>query len=219
MEKDYLVEFNKDIKPLIITFGGISGGMQGPLFEFKKFLSKNIDCHVIFIRDTNQSWYHKGVIGFGENINEVKNNIREIINKINYSMIITIGGSMGGYAALLFGSLLPVNGIIAFGPQTFIDKDNIKKYKDNRFESQMENLYNNNNDDTYYDLSKLSFQNINVQIIYGSECDLDKIHAERMKNKNVIVTGECFGHGVVKNLRNNGMLVKIINDMIIDLKK
>ena len=39
-------------------------------------------------------------------------------------MIITIGGSMGGYAALLFGSLLPVNGIIAFGPQTFIDKDN-----------------------------------------------------------------------------------------------
>lgn len=219
MEKDYLVEFNKDIKPLIITFGGISGGIHGPLFEFKKFLSKNIDCHVIFIRDTNQSWYHKGVIGLGENINEVKNNIREIINKINYSMIITIGGSMGGYAALLFGSLLPVNGIIAFGPQTFIDKDNIKKYKDNRFESQMENLYNNNNDDTYYDLSKLSFQNINVQIIYGSKCDLDKIHAERMKNKNVIVTGECFGHGVVKNLRDNGMLVKIINDMIIDLKK
>ena len=40
-----------------------------------------------------------------------------------------------------------------------------------------------------------------------------------MKNKNVIVTGECCGHGVVKNLRDNGMLVKIINDMIIDLKK
>ena len=219
MKKDYLVEFNKDIKPLIIAFGGIGGGIQQPLFEFKKFLSKNIDCHVIFIRDTNRSWYHKGVIGFGKNINELKNNIKENINKINYSMIITIGGSMGGYAALLFGSLLPVNGIIAFGPQTFIDKDNRKKYKDNRWKSELKKLYNNNNDDTYYDLSKLSFQNINVQIIYGYDHDLDKIHAERMKNKNVIVTGECCGHAVAKNLRNNGMLDKIINDMIIDLRK
>jgi hypothetical protein len=218
MEKDYLVEFNKDIKPLIITFGGIGVKIHKPLFEFKKFLSKNIDCHVIFIKDTNQSWYHKGVIGLGENINEIKNNIKEIINKINYSMIITIGGSMGGYAALLFGSLLSVNGIIAFGPQTFIDKDNREKYKDNRWKSQIENIHNNY-DNTYYDLSKLSFQNINAQIIFGYDHRLDKIHADRMKNKNINVTGECCGHSVVKNLRDNGMLVKMINDMIVDLKK
>ena len=70
-----------------------------------------------------------------------------------------------------------------------------------------------------YDLSKLCFQNINVQIIYGYNHNLDKIHAERMKNKNVIITGKFGGHGVVKKLRDNGMLVKIINDMIIDLKK
>ena len=38
--KDYLVEFNKDIKPLIITFGGIGGGIHQPLVEFKNFLLK-----------------------------------------------------------------------------------------------------------------------------------------------------------------------------------
>jgi hypothetical protein len=224
MEKDYLVEFNNDIKPLIITFAGLYGGISQPLFEFKNFLLKNIDCHVIFIRDTNQLWYNNGAIGLGTNINELKNNIQEIINKINYSTIITIGGSMGGYAALLFGSLLPVNGIIAFGPQTFIDKYNRKKYKDFRWRSKIKNLYNNNNNNnnnhhTYYDLSKLSFQNINVKIIYGYDSVLDKKHAKRMKNKNIIVTGECGGHGIVKNLRDNGKLLKIIDNMIIDLKK
>jgi len=49
---------------------------------------------------------------------------------------------------------------------TFISKDNRKKYKNNRWKSQIKNLYSNNNNDTYYDLSKLSFQNIYVQIIY-----------------------------------------------------
>ena len=200
---------------MIITFGGLFGGIHQPLFEFKKFLSENIDCHLLFIKDTKQSWYHKGVIGLGENINEVKNNITDIINKINYSMIITIGASMGGYAALLFGSILPVNGILAFGPQTFIDKDNRKKYKDNTWKSKIEDIYCNS-DNTYYDLSKLSFQNINVQIIYGTDDKLDKIHAEIMeKNKNIIVTGECGGHNVIKKLRDNGMLLKMINDMIL----
>ena len=37
---------------------------------------------------------------------------------------------MGGYASLLFGHLLNVNGIISFGPQTFIFKDG---YPDNDY--------------------------------------------------------------------------------------
>ena len=216
MEKDYYIKFNKEIKPLIITFGGLGGdGMFQPLFEFKNFLLKNIDCHVILIRDSKQSWYHNGINGFGDNINELKNNIKEIIKKINYSIIITIGSSMGGYAALLFGNLLNVNGIIAFCPQTFIDKDNRKKYKDARWISQIANICDN----SYYDLSKLSFQNINVQIIYGRKNRLDKIHAKRMeKNKNIIVTGKPGGHTFVKILRDNCILLKIINDMIKELK-
>lgn len=74
------------------------------------------------------------------------------------------------------------------------------------------NIYNDH-DNTYYDLSKLSFQNINVQIIYGRSDGLDKIHAEK-----IMITGESGGHAVVKFLRDNGMLLKIINNMIRDLK-
>ena len=38
MEKDYLVEFNKDIKPLIITFGGIGGGIYKIFIDMNKFI-------------------------------------------------------------------------------------------------------------------------------------------------------------------------------------
>lgn len=214
IDNDYLIEFNDDRKPLIITFGGINGGICQPLFEFKNFLKKNIDCHVIFIRDTKQSWYHRGIIGFGDSINELKNNIKEIICKINYSKIITIGGSMGGYASLLFGNLLNVNAILAFSAQTFIDEYNRKKYNDNRWDKQIQKIHNDC-DNTYYDLSKLNFENINVQIFYGENDKLDKIHCERMKNnKNINV--KCYDgkHAVLKKLRDNGILLKIINDLI-----
>ena len=216
MDKDYLMEFNEDKKPLIITFGGIGGGISQPLFEFKNFLKKNINCHVIFIRDTKQSWYQRGVIGLGDNINEVTNNIKEIISKINYSKIITIGCSMGGYAALLFGNLLNVNSILAFSPQTFIGKYKRKKFNDNRYNKWIDKIHNDC-DNTYFDLSKLNFENINVQIIFGKNDNLDRIHAIQMRNKkNIKVIGEFGGHGVVRDLRNNGKLLIIINNIIRD---
>jgi len=37
---DYLICSDEKLKPLIITFGGISGGISTPLFEFKIFYKK-----------------------------------------------------------------------------------------------------------------------------------------------------------------------------------
>jgi esterase/lipase len=55
----------------------------------------------------------------------------EGIIKINkYDNICFIGNSMGGYAAILFGTLLNIDNIISFAPQTFIDKFNLFLYFD-----------------------------------------------------------------------------------------
>ena len=83
-EYDYLIDANEELKPLIISFGGISGQIYQPVFEFKRFLQNNVNCHFIFIKDTNQSWYHNGAIGLGESIIELKLNLLKIIKKINY---------------------------------------------------------------------------------------------------------------------------------------
>jgi len=211
---DYLVDCDKSLKPLIITFGGICGNISQPLFEFKTFLQKNIDCHFIYMRDSNQSWYHNGVLGLGDTIDELKQNIIKIIETINYSKIITIGSSMGGFASLLFGRFINVDGIISFSPQTFIDKCNRSIYNDSRWTNQIKKLYSNV-DEVHGDLLKLDFDGIKVYIIYGNKDELDKIHSERMRiKKNIIVSSYDGNHNVVRTLRDDGTLVKIINGMI-----
>lgn len=226
---DYLIFSDEKLKPLIITFGGISGGISTPLFEFKNFLQKNVDCHLLFIKDTKQCWYHNGARGLGKNINELKNNIINKIKTINYSKILTIGCSMGGYASLLIGKLIKADIILAFSPQTFIDQKNRNKYNDKRWIQQIKKVHSNFNN-TYFDLVKINFNNINkVHIIYGKNNMLDKIHSERLNINNkfntskfignkskIIIQAYDGGHNIVKKLRNNGLLIKIINNYIID---
>ena len=214
MKKDFLVENDETKKPLIITFGGIANGIGSPIFEFKNLLKENIDCHKIFIKDSNQSWYHKGANGLGNNINELKNDIEKLIEKINYSEIITIGASMGGYASLLFGSLLKVNSIISFVPQTFIDKETRKKHKDNRWSEQMKSVHENNQN--YYNLINLNFTNINTKIIYGKTDLLDTIHTKRMnKHKSIEIIKYNANHKTIfKELKKDNQLINIIKKSI-----
>ena len=212
-EEDYLIDSNDEIKPLIIAFGGISGGIYQPVFEFKNFLQKTVDCHFIFVKDTNQCWYHKGAIGLGNDIETVSHNLKNIINTINYSKVVTIGGSMGGFAALLFGSLLNVDGIISFSPQTFIDKESRKLHGDDRWSKQLKYVHKNFNR-IFFDLSNLKFNNIKVYSIYGKEDRLDKIHSEKLRSKGINISSYSGGHNVVKTIRDNGELIKIINDCI-----
>ena len=210
---DYLIDSNDVRKPLIIAFGGLSGNIFQPVFEFKNFLQKNVDCHFIFVKDTNQCWYHKGAIGLGNNIENVTQNLKNIIKKINYSKVVTIGGSMGGFAALLFGSLLNVDGIISFSAQTFIDKENRRLYDDDRWSKQIKYVHKNFQK-KYFDLSFLEFNNIKVYSIYGKDDRLDKIHSQKLKSKGINISSYSGGHNVVKTIRDNGELIKIINDCI-----
>ena len=116
---------------LIICFGGMGLKMGGILpFEFLNYLSKtykkNIDLY--FFIDKNQCWYHKGIDGITNNIDETVLYINSIIKKSNYKKILFMGVSSGGYASILFGSLCNVTNVIAFKPRTkLIDPIN-KKY-------------------------------------------------------------------------------------------
>ena len=177
-----------------------------PVYEFKNFLISNFKCHFIFIRDLNQRWY------LDDYIENSVNNIKTNINKINYSKIITIGVSMGGYASILFGTLLNVNYILAFCPQTFINFENRKKYNDTRWENIINKIYSKNINKNYYDLSLLDFsKNTNIKIFYGKLDKLDKIHSLYLNNKNNIIIKECEGdHSFIKILKVNNKLYDII---------
>lgn len=68
----------------------------------------------IFIRDIFKQWY---LAGINKNINSPKKLI-EFLKKETYGYkVITIGSSAGGYAAILYGSFINTQYILAFNPQ------------------------------------------------------------------------------------------------------
>jgi hypothetical protein len=56
-------------RPLLIAFGGIYGALGIPPFEFYS-LTKNIDVNKIYLRDLSQTWYHSGLPGLSDSIDE-----------------------------------------------------------------------------------------------------------------------------------------------------
>ena len=72
----------------------------------------------------------------------------------------------------------------------------------------------NNFSSEYFDLVNLRFTNIKVYSIYGQEDRLDKIHTERMRSNGINISSYSGGHNVVKTIRDNGELIKIINNCI-----
>ena len=92
--------------------------------------------------DPKQCWYHKGIEGISNNIDETTEDLKDKINKRDYKKIIFMGVSAGGYAAILFGSLCHVTKVISFIPR--------RKLKAKIVDKKYEKLKNIINTDTDY---------------------------------------------------------------------
>jgi len=211
LDNDIILDIKNDKLPLVIVFGSVLGnGLNIAPIEFQKYLNQNFNIHYIFIKDRYQVWYSNGIFGIGNSIDECIPKLKNIINNINYSKIITCGASMGAYGALIFGKLLNVDQILAFSPQIFLDKNTRKIYKDNRWEKNFNDIYKLNKL-KYSDLSKIDFSNIKkIELFVGKESKLDQIHILQLKKKeNMNLTIVNGGHIIVKGLKESGDL-KII---------
>lgn len=117
---------------LIVSFAG-HDHMFGliPRFIFLNFFEKHfsdIDRH--FYTDTRTCSYHKGIPNISNTIDETVAYLKEKIAP--YKKVIFLGVSSGGYAAILFGSLLGVSTVLAFIPQTIrnVQRNVEEKYRD-----------------------------------------------------------------------------------------
>ncbi|MCB9197835.1 MAG: hypothetical protein H6600_05200 [Flavobacteriales bacterium] len=213
--KGVLEDFNGH-KNLLVSFGGIQQGLGIPVFEFFNSIS-DIPCDKLFLRDFGQAWYQKGVDSKLDHIDEVINYIKDKITENKYDKICFLGNSMGGYAAILFGSIMNVDTVISFAPQTFIDRFHRKIYRDKRWQDQINKVYAfEKKRKDFFDLKKYLKKNrsykTQINIFYSPKDILDKKHAERLKTLNHIILNPIQegGHEVVKVLRNNGELRSLI---------
>tara|TARA_B100000927_G_C16298450_1_gene402462 strand:- start:70 stop:744 length:675 start_codon:yes stop_codon:yes gene_type:complete len=118
-------------KTLIVSFSGFRT-LKNVQFEFVNSLNRLYpDCDKLFYLDKTSQFYIHGIPPITKSVEET---IQYISDKIKiYEKVCFIGASAGGYASILYGSLLNVHHVIAFVPQTNLDireeifnDDNIK---------------------------------------------------------------------------------------------
>jgi len=174
-------------KTLIVCFGGMALQFGGILpFEFLNYLSSlYVDiCDLYFFIDKNQCWYHKGIQGITNNIDETILYINNIIKNGNYERVLFMGVSSGGYGAILFGSLCNnVNNVISFIPQTILKNPINSNYSNlttviNKNTSYLiygdESVKNDNDNHHILHCKNLEHYS-NVKIIKGENCELKKL--------------------------------------------
>lgn len=141
----------KNFDKLIIGFAGLppKNNKNSYEFQFKRSLlfKEDLLADVLLLKDPDRMWYLNGIPGIASNFKNTLTFIRNLCK--SYKKVICVGFSMGGYASILYGSLIEnVISVFAFEPQinlNFIinDSPNLKVFKDRQpnIFSKYENLH------------------------------------------------------------------------------
>jgi hypothetical protein len=232
-DDDVLVDRIVPGAPLVIAFGFVSWTTR-PAFDFYGRLKKleqasGQHLNKILVRDSGNAWYHRRIAGLGGHVDETAQALRELVRSIAPGKITTVGQSMGAYAAVMYGMLLDVQQIVAFGPLSFLDVEQARLYHELRWLPVMESLAQDPPASGYYDLAALcrarASEQTHLHLVFGTRPDvastgtsasesvnLDAMHAQRLAP-----FGRCTlhpfphsGHAVVQHLidtkRLNGLL-------------
>lgn len=204
-----------DSEKLFLFFGGIAGAIGMPPFEFYK-ASRILDYSKVFLRDLNQAWYQRGLPAIGNDVYAIGEYLKNKIAESGASEIYFVGNSMGGFAALLFCSMLQAGKAIAFSPQTFISPAKRKEHGDRRWSRQLKKLHKKRSDSDIYDLKpwiENHFPQIQARIYVSTSDVLDVQHADELQDFPNIEIHRFpeADHGLVTMLRNDGVLEKILN--------
>lgn len=178
-------------KTLIVSFAGHGlkyGGV--PKIEFANFLETHFShIDVQFYIDNTCSSYHHGIQGISTNIDETVQYLRKRFE--GYDRVICLGASAGGYAAILFGSLLNVDTVIAFIPQTILkSKDREDKYRDLALFINPDTKYYLYGDTSITDESNCHHISQCENIAIDTNVKLERIHGVNLKQ--LKYTGELL---------------------------
>lgn len=172
-------------------------------FEWTR-LTADLNVKRLYIRDIKNSFYLLGMDGKTPNIISIKNHLETEIKAAEVKRVITIGGSMGGYGAILYGCLLGVDKIIATAPYTNISsKEILRHYKDKPF---IDGYYS----DIPFDLQPVVEKHKPSYLeIHTGNYDRDITFAKRVSPTYHVIHPEPT-HYVTNWLSNNGKLKQIL---------
>jgi acetyl esterase/lipase len=210
------VDMDHDSSKLLIAFGGLSGKLGMPPFEFFS-MTRELPIKRLFVRDLRQAWYHRGVPGHGDTVTGVAESLRELIARHDVERVVVAGSSAGGYAAILFGTLLGADTVISLGPQTVLDLDVMGRMDDHRYDDHLEWLADRGMlEDAWMDLRSalppVRVANTRYELYFDDTFQCDRLHAEwliGLEGLRLYRFGRG-GHTIAGTLRRSGALERLL---------
>ena len=206
-----------DSDRLLIVFGGGQGFVAITPFEFLN-ITRDIPTKKIFLRDFAVAWYQKGLPGIAPDIDGVAAYLRDIIKKHSIRRVVTVGNSMGGYAALLFGTLIEADAVIAIAPQSFISPWKTILALDYRWRRFLPAALRAVTNRAYLDIRNVIRDRTRkglYRVYYSATAFHDKMHALNLRGTGVeLVRYEEGGHKLVKHLRDSGELKRAFEEAL-----
>lgn len=216
------LDLEQDSDTLLIAFGGMRGLLGVPTWEFFK-ATGGMPVKRLFVRDLRQCWYHRGIPGYGEDLESSAAALLEVARSGGTERIITAGNSAGGYAALLFGALLGADTVLCFAPQTVIDPVVLAGWDDHRWDEQLNDLRGRGRlDERWQDLAEVlpGMQPLpgaatgtgSLQLYYDSAYEPDRLHAEHIAAVPGVrlIPSEGGRHSVALEMRKSGELDRVL---------
>lgn len=212
-------DMKSDSRTLLISFGGMTGQMDMPPFEFQR-VTEEIPVKRLFVRDLRQAWYHEGVPGLGSTLVETIEALRNRVAQYDVDRVVTMGSSMGGYAALVFGTQLQADAVLSFGPQTVLDVPALLEAGDERWVERLGEV------EAAGDLNR-SWSDLRQALIgaplpgreavtrceiYFGQLGHDRWHAERLRGLEGVRLYRFGrgGHSTARMLRQSGALDRVL---------
>ncbi|MBM3660579.1 MAG: hypothetical protein FJW95_13915 [Actinobacteria bacterium] len=130
-----IADFPAGSRTALVAFGGI--GRFGPdpgvaPFEFRG-VGASIDGATVYLRDPSRTWYRSGVPGLGPDPDTAIAALGALLERNRIERSVFTGVSAGGFAALWYGSVLGVDVVHAFVPQTSVGLSGRLMARDRRY--------------------------------------------------------------------------------------
>jgi len=181
--------------PLVIFFSG-TNKLDGQ-FDFWGYAQRSATSCILLNNGSNL-WYQTGVSGFGNSVRGTAELLRQWASALAATEVICIGASMGGSAAVLYGSLIDAR-VLAFSFEAHI------RHAGSRSIKYIPKDYSL----AYPDLKPLIRQAAKpITSLLGGDDIIDVAEASRLQDlpNLTLMCLQGVDHGVPRHLRSTGRL-------------
>jgi hypothetical protein len=131
------------------------------------------------------------------------------------------GSSAGGYAALLFGTLLGADTVLCFAAQTVLDVEVLAEMDDHRWDEPLRALLAQDGlDARWLDLSRTLpalAADTRYELYFDDSFAPDRLHSERMAALPGVTMHRLDGgaHGIARGMRESGQLERVLRGALV----